>query len=179
MATKFVSTGKLSLAVTKLKELISGKVSKTGDTMTGDLTVGSATVRTNGYLEGTWLKTNAVINKGSQTGKVAVIDESGWIYYRTPKEITDEAGVTNTYTCNTSTSWTKNSSGYYTQTISVSGITANDNPIIDIVTDVNNYANQLDAWGKIFKITTAANSMTVYATEAISIALLLQIKVVR
>lgn len=179
MANKYVSPSKLTLAVNKLKDLISAKVSKSGDTMTGNLTVGNSKIQTNGYIEGTWLKTTATSNKGANTGKVAVLDENGWIYYRTPKEITDEAGVTNTYTCNTSTSWSKNSSGYYSQTVSVTGITANDNPIIDIVTNLSNYASQLEAWGKVFKITTANNSITLYATEAINIALSLQIKVVR
>lgn len=64
----------------------------TGGTLTGDLKIGSSNIGTNGYIVGTWLKTTAVVNKGSGTGKVAVIDGAGWIYYRTPKEILEEAG---------------------------------------------------------------------------------------
>lgn len=66
----------------------------TGGTLTGALSVnnGKATIDTNGYVKGTWLQTTSVSNKGSQTGKVAVIDNSGWIYYRTPQEILEEAG---------------------------------------------------------------------------------------
>lgn len=64
----------------------------TGGTLTGNLKIGSSNIGTNGYIEGTWLKTTAVSNKGSGTGRVAVIDSAGWIYYRTPKEILEEAG---------------------------------------------------------------------------------------
>ena len=63
-----------------------------GGTLTGNLKVGSSSIGTNGYIEGTWLKTTHAVNKGSGTGKVAVIDSAGWIYYRTPKEILEEAG---------------------------------------------------------------------------------------
>lgn len=64
----------------------------TGGTLTGDLKIGSSNIGTDGYIVGTQLKTTAVVNKGSGTGKVAVIDDAGWIYYRTPKEILEEAG---------------------------------------------------------------------------------------
>lgn len=93
MASKYVSPSKLTLAVNKLKDLISAKVNKTGDTMTGDLVVGSSKIGSNGYVEGTWLRSTNVTNKGSQTGKIAVIDSSGWIYYRTPEEIKAETGI--------------------------------------------------------------------------------------
>lgn len=57
-----------------------------GGTMTGDLTVGSSQIQTNGYIIGTWLRTTQVGKAAADTGKVAVID-NGWIYYRTPQEI--------------------------------------------------------------------------------------------
>lgn len=64
-----------------------------GGTLTGALSVGGkASIGTDGYITGTWLKTTSVSNKGAQTGKVAVIDDAGWIYYRTPQEILEEAG---------------------------------------------------------------------------------------
>lgn len=69
-----------------------GALPLTGGTLTGNLKIGSSNIGTNGYIEGTWLKTTAVVNKGSGTGKVAVIDGAGLIYYRTPKEILEEAG---------------------------------------------------------------------------------------
>lgn len=58
-----------------------------GGAMTGNLTVGSAKIQTNGYLIGTWLQTTATGKAGADTGKIAVIDGSGWIYYRTTDEL--------------------------------------------------------------------------------------------
>lgn len=58
-----------------------------GGTMTGNLTVGSAKVQTNGYLTGTWLQTTACGNASADTGKIAVVDASGWIYYRTTDQL--------------------------------------------------------------------------------------------
>lgn len=51
---------------------ISGKLDKSGGTMTGNLSVGSAVIGTNGYLQGTWLQTTAAtaVNDSNQ---IAVI----------------------------------------------------------------------------------------------------------
>lgn len=78
---------------------IGGKVSKAGDTMTGNLKVGSATIQTNGYIIGTWLQTTSASTHLSSTAtKVAVIDASGWIYHRTPSELlTDMGGASTSY----------------------------------------------------------------------------------
>ena len=38
------------------------------------------------------MQASAIANKGANTGKVCVFDNSGWIYYRTPAEILAEAG---------------------------------------------------------------------------------------
>lgn len=69
-----------------------------GGTLTGDLTVGSASVRKNGYIEGTWLKTTATTSKA---GNFATIDGDGWVYYRTPAETLsdiDAAAANHTHT---------------------------------------------------------------------------------
>ena len=87
--------------------------------------------------------------------------------------------LTNTYTSTVDTSWTSNSAGYYTKTITVSGILASDNPIIDLIPTTSGYENEQDAWGKIFKITTADNSVTLYASKATETSITIQIKVVR
>lgn len=180
MATRFVSLERLTTFKDKIINLLNNKLNKSGDTMTGDLKVGSANIGTNGYIEGSWLKSTAVSNKGSNTGKVAVFDDSGWLYYRTPKQILEEAGGATTYrkTITTTTTWIKNSN-YYVQQVNVNGITADDTPIIDITTSVSNFENELEAYSKIFKITTSANSISIYSSEAINIALTLQIKVVK
>lgn len=181
MATKFVSLKRLTTFKDKIIKLLNGKLDKSGGTMTGNLKVGSSSsIGTNGYIEGTWLKSTQTSNKGSDTGKIAVFDENGWLYYRTPKQILAEAGGATTYikTITTTTTWVKNSN-YYVQQVDVNGITAGDTPIIDIITSVSNFENELESYSKIFKITTSDNSISIYSSEAINIALTLQIKVVK
>ncbi len=71
-----------------------GAVSKTGDTMTGNLTVGSASLQTNGYVTGTWLRTTANTALGSAASKIAVIND-GWVYSRTTGQIKSDIGLGN------------------------------------------------------------------------------------
>lgn len=73
---------------------ITDAVSKTGDTMTGNLTVGSASLQTNGYITGTWLKTTANTALSSAASKIAVIND-GWIYSRTTEQIKSDIGLGN------------------------------------------------------------------------------------
>ena len=64
-------------------DVVSGKyLPLTGGTMTGNLKVGSASLDTNGYVTGTWLRTTANTALSSAPSKIAVIDD-GWIYSRT------------------------------------------------------------------------------------------------
>ena len=65
-----------------------------GGTMTGNLKVGSASIRTNGYVEGTWLKTTAETALGRTPTKIAVLD-GGWVYSRTPAQIKTDIGLGN------------------------------------------------------------------------------------
>ena len=67
-------------------------VAKTGDTMTGDLTVGSAKVQTNGYVTGTWLRSTANIALSTKPSQIAVVND-GWIYSRTPEQIAGDIGA--------------------------------------------------------------------------------------
>lgn len=62
-----------------------------GLTITG-ATPDGYSVKANGYVKGSWLQSSVMQNYGSNTGKVCVFDNSGWIYYRTPAEIVAEAG---------------------------------------------------------------------------------------
>lgn len=77
---------------------VSGKANLTGgNTFTGKQTLNSPasdgySINAAGYVKGSWLQASAISNKGSNTGKVCVFDNSGWIYYRTPAEILTEAG---------------------------------------------------------------------------------------
>lgn len=68
----------------------SNYVKKTGDTMTGNLVVGSSSIGTNGYITGTWLQTTAA---GYKAGDFATIDGSGWIYKRTPTQVLSDIGA--------------------------------------------------------------------------------------
>lgn len=67
------------------KTALDGKLDKTGGTLTGNLT--------GQYITGTWLQTTASTDLGRTPGKVAVLDDSGRVYYRTPAEIKTDIGV--------------------------------------------------------------------------------------
>ena len=64
---------------------LNNKLDKTGGTLTGNLT--------GKYITGTWLQTTAATDLGYTPGKVAVLDQSGWVYYRTPAEIKSDIGA--------------------------------------------------------------------------------------
>lgn len=80
--------------IENVQDQIDGKVNKSGDTMTGTLTVGSASLQTNGYVTGTWLKTTANTALSSTPTKIAVIND-GWVYTRTPAQIKSDIGLGN------------------------------------------------------------------------------------
>lgn len=86
-----------------------------------------------------------------------------------------------TYTANVGTTWV-GSTAPYTQTITVTGITANDNPIVDIYSNSTaaKFKLELKAYALVGKITTAANSITLtcYDKKPVT-AFGLQLKVVR
>ena len=91
--------------------------------------------------------------------------------------LNDKATVTS-YTVTIGTSWT-GSSAPYTQDITVSGILATDEPIVDVITTTDNYEKEMEEYAKIFKITTSANKITVYATEKTTASIQIKLKVVR
>lgn len=68
-----------------VKAALDGKFDKSGGTLTGNLT--------GQYLTGTWLQTTDASDLGSTPGKVAVLDGSGWVYYRTPSELRGDMGI--------------------------------------------------------------------------------------
>ena len=69
------------------KTALDGKLDKSGGTLTGNLT--------GKYITGTWLQSTAAANLGRTPGKIAVLDDSGWVYYRTPSELFADLGITN------------------------------------------------------------------------------------
>lgn len=68
-----------------IKAAIDEKLDKSGGTLTGNLT--------GKYITGTWLQTTAMTDLGSKSEKIAVLDGSGWVYYRTPAELASDIGV--------------------------------------------------------------------------------------
>ena len=61
------------------------KMGKSGGTFTGNV-YGK-------YFCGTWLQSNAASDLGRTPGKIAVLDDSGWVYYRTPAELLADIGA--------------------------------------------------------------------------------------
>lgn len=68
-----------------VKAALDGKLSTSGGTLTGNLT--------GRYITGTWLQTTAASDLGKTPGKIAVLDESGLVYYRTPAELLADIGA--------------------------------------------------------------------------------------
>lgn len=64
---------------------LDGKMDKSGGTFTGNVS--------GRYFTGTWLQTTAASDLGRIPGKIAVLDDSGWVYYRTPAELLADIGA--------------------------------------------------------------------------------------
>jgi hypothetical protein len=92
----------------------------------------------------------------------------------------NKGSVAEKYTATITTTWT-GSAAPYSQSITVTGITADDKPVVDLVFSGTYATDQarLKDWGKIYRIVTAANSITVYATDKTSVELPIQLQVVR
>lgn len=177
---KFVSLDKLKEAVDKIKEKIDNKVSKSGDTMTGDLNVGSnAKIQTSGYVIGTWLKTTANIALESTASLFCVLKDN-WIYTRTKEQMKSDLEIPTVLnkTVTLGTIWS-GTSAPFTQKVTVSGLLSTDTPILDVELSTSSYESQELDWLKVFKATTASNSLVFYAKEKTSQSLTVKVKVVR
>nr|DAJ48839.1 MAG TPA: hypothetical protein [Caudoviricetes sp.] len=67
-----------------VKTALDAKMNKSGGTFTGNV-YGK-------YFCGTWLQSTAASDLGRTPGRIAVLDDSGWVYYRTASEILDDIG---------------------------------------------------------------------------------------
>ena len=83
-------TGDVVLTATNV-----GALPTSGGALTGNLTVGSASIKTNGYVVGTWLQGTATNHLTNAATKIAVQDGSGWVYHRTAEEIKSDIGLSN------------------------------------------------------------------------------------
>nr|DAL71996.1 MAG TPA: hypothetical protein [Caudoviricetes sp.] len=70
-----------------IDNLENSKLSKSGGTLTGNLS--------GKYIAGTWLQATEASDLGKNAGKIAVLDDLGWVYYRTPSELFADLGITN------------------------------------------------------------------------------------
>jgi hypothetical protein len=84
------------------------------------------------------------------------------------------------YTATIGTTWAGDAAPY-TQTITMSGIKTGDDPIVDLILsdDYDISQIQLEEWGKIYRITTSDDAITVYAEEPTSVILNIQLLVSR
>lgn len=88
--------------------------------------------------------------------------------------------TTKNYNVTLNTTWS-GSSAPFSKTQTVTGILATDTPIVDVImsgTYATDEARQ-EAWSNIYRITTANNSITLYAKEKPTVNLPIQLKVVR
>ena len=67
------------------KTALNAKMDKSGGTLTGNLT--------GKYITGTWLRSTEASDLGRTPGKIAVLDDSGWVYYRAPAELCADLGI--------------------------------------------------------------------------------------
>lgn len=82
------------------------------------------------------------------------------------------------YTASITTSW-DGTTAPYTQLVAISGVTAADVPIIDLVVDTTSYDTQEAEWSKIIKAETYAGGIKFYAREKTTVQLTINVKAVR
>lgn len=79
-----------------VKAAIDGKADKTALNAKMDKSGGTFTGNVHGkYFCGTWLQSTEASDLGRTPGKIAVMDDSGWVYYRTPAELFADLGIAN------------------------------------------------------------------------------------
>lgn len=76
------------------KANISGGNNFTGKQVLKSPSSDGYSIQADGYVKGSWLQAPSTGHQTTTSNKVAVIDGSGWVYYRTPQEIiSDGSGV--------------------------------------------------------------------------------------
>ena len=182
MAKEFVSLARLSEVITALKERMTNKVSKSGDTMSGDLKVGSSMIQTNGYITGTWFKATANLASANASNLWCILKD-GWIYTRTTEQVKLDLGIPEKVlvlesTVTLGTNWS-GASPPFSQAVTVSGLLSTDKPILDVQVSLSDYENQEIEWSKIVKAESENNKLTFYAKSKTAKSLTIKIKVVR
>ena len=97
--TPDAANDKITIATTNTPTFTN--LTTTNLTTRGDFHVTGATTLdgnlTGKYITGTWLQTTATTDLNSTPPKVAVLDNSGWIYSRTPSELKSDMGLSNIF----------------------------------------------------------------------------------
>ncbi len=132
-----------------------------------------------------WDEADALFKEANDKLGKTVSVERGGTGAKTAEEARKNLGVASTalYTANVGTSWTADTeNGGYYQNVTVNGILATDTPIVDIVlgTDVATNISQLEAWACVTRMTTAANTIKLWANlKKPESSFKIQLKVVR
>ncbi|WP_051131769.1 phage tail-collar fiber domain-containing protein [Oscillibacter ruminantium] len=116
------------------------------------------------------VQANLDAHAGNTTAHLTAAERTAW----------NGKANTVTLTCTVPVAWTASGDFFY-QNVSVPGMLASDNPTPGILFGGDNAANKLydEAFGKVLHITTYDNLIQVWCTEAPTVALPLQFKVVR
>ena len=124
----------------------------------------------------------SIYDKGAaiKAGVIKAGDTATFVYTGSYYHLVSVSSPSQTYLANIGTSWSGDAAPF-TQTITIAGITVNDNPVVDVVPDAvyETATAQIADYGKIYKITTANNSITVYASEATTVTIPIQLKCVK
>lgn len=86
-STNPVQNKAVKAAIDGNKTALGAKMDKSGGTFTGNV-YGK-------YFCGTWLQSTEASDLGRTPDKIAVLDGSGWVYYRTPAELFADLGIAN------------------------------------------------------------------------------------
>lgn len=119
------------------------------------------------------------------TGDIKAGDRATFIFDGTYYRLISIDNSADRYTVSLPTSgWTSFGSGdtkYYRYRLSVSGLTSNDHPIVDIIpsTTYSTAQAQLEAWSGVYSITTYTSGIYVYATAVPTTSITIQLVVPR
>lgn len=98
----------------------------------------------------------------------------------TARKIADGA-VSQTFTATITAAGWAGDAAPYTNEVTVTGLTADDNPFVDMIASstFETAETEIEAFANIYRMVTAENKLTVYATEKPTVDVAIQIKVVR
>ena len=152
---------------------------------------GSVSVRfTNAVPAGSTLNINSTgakaiydgsTNAAITAGRIKAGDTATFVYNGTYYYLVSTSSSSKTYTVSVGTSWTGDAAPY-TQTLTLNGIEASDNPIVDVVLssdDYNTATSELEEFAKIYRITTQSGAITVYASDITNSAINIQLKCIK